>query len=254
MYEAILFDMDGVVVDTYDSVTTFWQSLAKQYGFHLSEAQLARHVYGCTAIHTLSHLFPRLRSDEYHTVIERMYQYEANLHYTAVDGIVAFLCDLKYYSVPTALVTSGSQQKASAVARQLGIESCFDVWVTADDISQGKPAPDCYLQGAQLLGKSPACCIVFEDAVSGVEAAVTAGATCVGVASGKGRSPTMLVQAAPALLQVGARCVVPTFTTLRLEAQYGPSSSSLTLLAGKGHAFPLSLHSCRDIQSAKDMI
>lgn len=254
MYEAILFDMDGVVADTYDSVTTFWQSLAKQCGFHLSEAQLARHVYGCTAIHTLSHLFPKLRTEEYHTVIERMDRYEANLHYTAVDGIVAFLCDLKYYNVPTALVTSGSQQKVGAVVRQLGIENCFDVWVTADDISRGKPAPDCYLQGARLLDKLPNCCIVFEDAVSGVEAAVTAGATCVGVASGKGRSPAVLVQASTALLQAGARCVVPTFTTIRLEAQHGPNWNSLTLLAGKGYAFPLSFHCHRDIQSTKNMI
>jgi beta-phosphoglucomutase-like phosphatase (HAD superfamily) len=61
-YEAILFDMDGVIVDTYQSVTEFWQNLAQAYQVHLTQADFNQHVYGCPADHTLDVLFPHLNA------------------------------------------------------------------------------------------------------------------------------------------------------------------------------------------------
>ncbi len=63
-YEAILFDMDGVIVDTYQSVTEFWQNLAQAYQVHFTQADFNQHVYGCPATHTLDVLFPHMRADE----------------------------------------------------------------------------------------------------------------------------------------------------------------------------------------------
>ena len=78
-YEAILFDMDGVVVDTYQSVTEFWQNIAKTYQVHLTQADFNQHVYGCPATHTLAFLFPHLNAGERQSVLAKMADYETNL-------------------------------------------------------------------------------------------------------------------------------------------------------------------------------
>ena len=150
-YEAILFDMDGVIVDTYQSVTEFWQKLAEVYQVHLTQADFNQHVYGFPSTHTLDILFPHLNADERQSILEKMVNYETNLTYKGVKGAVAFLRTLKKQGIPTALVTSGEQWKVKEVLNQLGIDGMFTAQVTAGDIQKGKPHPECYLLAAQHL-------------------------------------------------------------------------------------------------------
>lgn len=206
-YEAILFDMDGVIVDTHQSVTAFWLQFARIYQVHLTEADFAQHIYGCPVGHTLDVLFPRLNAAERQAVQTRMVDYEVNLIYTAVKGVVSFLQAVQKQGIPMALVTSGEQWKVDTVTTQLDLEGTFTAQVIASNVDKGKPHPDCYLLGAHRLQKSPERCIVFEDAISGVKAAVAAGALCVGVQPLNG---------AP-LLQAGAYDVVPDFTSVTLQ-------------------------------------
>jgi HAD superfamily hydrolase (TIGR01509 family) len=230
-YEAILFDMDGVLVDTYQSVTEFWQNLARTYQVHLTQADFNQHVYGCPATHTLDVLFPHLNADERQSILDMMVKYETNLTYTGVKGAVAFLRTLKKQGIPTALVTSGKQWKVNEVINQLGIDGMFTAQVTADDIQRGKPHPECYLLAAQYLQKPPEQCIVFEDSISGVKAAVASGALCIGI----GPSST-----ASSLLQAGACCVVPDFTSISLLACEDHAQTALNLQIGAEHSLPLS--------------
>jgi len=204
---AVLFDMDGVIVDTYQSVTAFWQRLAATHRVHLTQEDFDQHIYGCPAIHTLDSLFSQLGSDERRAVIEQMAQYEIHLAYTGVPGAVEFVRALKQRDIPLALVTSGERWKVDAVCSQLGLEEWFDALVTASDIRLGKPHPDCYLLAAQSLNTPPERCIVFEDSISGAQAAVAAGALCVGI-----QSSTLAL----ALLEAGASCVVPNFLAVHL--------------------------------------
>jgi len=209
-YCAVLFDMDGVIVDTQSSVTRFWNELATEFGMSISEEQFVRHVYGCPAEHTLKHIFPTLTVAQRRVVMDHMVEYETNeLTYSAISGAIALLRDLRAVRIPTALVTSGAHWKIDAVTRQLEIEDVFDVYVTVEDIAAGKPAPDCYLQAARALDVPPASCIVFEDAVSGVEAAVAAGALCIGI------GPAAM---APALLQAGVCAVMPDLSAVSVTA------------------------------------
>jgi len=150
-YEAILFDMDGVIVDTHQSVTEFWQDLARAYQVHFTQADFNQHVYGCPATRTLDVLFPHLNADERQSVIDMMVKYETNLTYTGVEDAVAFLRTLKKQGVPTALVTSGEQWKVNEVINQLGIDGMFTAQVTVGDIQRGKPHPECYLLAAQYF-------------------------------------------------------------------------------------------------------
>lgn len=228
-YAAILFDMDGVIIDTQHSVTEFWQIVAGEQGVRLTEADFQQHIYGCSLRHTFDVLFPQLDQSTERGILERMELYELNLIYTAIPGAVKLLRSLKQAGVPLALVTSAFPWKVDLVMRQLELEGVFTTRVTATDIQRGKPHPDGYLLGAERLGFPAQHCLVFEDAVGGVQAAVAAGAACIGV-----RPP----ETAPALTAVGAFHTIPDFTAVTLQADIHPPAA-VSLRDGTG--FSLSL-------------
>jgi beta-phosphoglucomutase-like phosphatase (HAD superfamily) len=222
IYEAVLFDMDGVITDTRQSVITFWHNFAAEQNAVLTQADFLHHIHGCTAEHTLLTLFPHLSEQQRQAVYSSVRDHEATLHYQEVHGAIALLRELKYYGIPTALVTSGTRWRADMVVRQLGIEELLTTQVTAEHISQGKPDPACYLLAAQALRTSPSACLVFEDALSGVKAATAAGGTCIGVQAADKATP---------LLQAGAQTVIPDFTAVTLHMT--PHGELLLSLNGK---------------------
>ncbi len=228
-FSAILFDMDGVVIDTHHSVTAFWEDLARQHQVELTEKIFAQHIYGTPATHTLAKCFPHLSADEHKAVLENLTLYESQLTYTEVKGITAFLRALKQYHIDTALVTSAEPRKVRNVMDQLGLDGLFSTVVTADDVKIGKPAPQCYLLAAQCLKQTPDQCIVFEDAISGVKAGVAAGMLCIGVQQNAG---------ALALLDVGAKYVVPDFRDMHLEAVETPTGKHVNLRVGAELSLP----------------
>jgi HAD superfamily hydrolase (TIGR01509 family) len=217
--KAVLFDMDGVVIDTQQSVTDFWLAFAAEQDVTLTADDFENHIYGVPVAHTLRVLFPDLPPAGHAALRERTAAYESGLAYTEVPGLTAFLRSLSGAGVPTALVTSGEPWKVEAMSGQLGLERLFDVVVTAADIRRGKPDPEGYALAAARLGIPPNRCVVFEDSVSGVQAAVAAGALCVGVQP-SGRL-------AQRLFACGAWHIIPDFVRVRrLEGQ--PGAAPLT--------------------------
>ena len=152
-------------------------------------------------------LFPSLNDRQRRAILARLQDYEINATYIAVPGVIAFLQALKRHNIPTALVTSADTWKVEVVERQLDLAGLFGTHVTIGEIRRGKPHPDGYLLAAQRLQQPPQSCLVFEDAISGVQAAVAAGATCIGV-----RPPEI----AAALLEVGASHTISDFATVAL--------------------------------------
>ena len=215
-YSAVLFDMDGVVIDTHHSVTAFWNDLANQHQVQLADEIFAQHIYGTPAMHTLATCFPQLSPVECQAVLESLTRYENQLAYTEVPGVIGFIRSLRQNNIQTALVTSAEPRKVQNVLNQLGLHDLFSATVTSNDVKKGKPDPQCYLLGASHLKKSPEQCIVFEDAISGVKAAVAAGTTCIGI--------QQAAYAAP-LFQVGARYVAPDFTVISLDASHTEDDS-----------------------------
>jgi HAD superfamily hydrolase (TIGR01509 family) len=154
-------------------------------------------------------VFPKLTEAERAAVFADAYAYETNQMYSAVPGVIDLLRALRENDIAVALVTSGEKFKVAEVFRQLEIGDLFSAVVTAEDVPKGKPHPACYLLGAKRLDVPPERCVVFEDSISGVQAAVGAGTHCIGVRPAR---------TAPALLAEGARGVIPNFSAARVEA------------------------------------
>lgn len=220
-YGAVLFDMDGVVVDTVAAVADFWRQIAERYGIRLSEEELARHVHGRPVRETLDVLFPWLDEEERAKVHELNREYEATDEYVEIAGALDLLTSLKRLDVPTALVTSGDARRVAIVERELGLNGLFAARVTVEDVASGKPHPECYLLAADRLGVDPDDCLVFEDAVSGARAARAAGMDCVGIGSG---------EAAEALVDEGALAVVSDLSAIRVSVGRVPRRVHIELL------------------------
>lgn len=221
---AVLFDMDGVLIDTKQAVTDFWVDLAQKHDVELTENIFAHHIYGTPAAHTLAICFPMLSAAEYEVVLASMTAYEKGLTYRAVKGVIPFIDALRQAGIARALVTSAEPPKVENVMAQLGIEGWFSAVVTSNDVKKGKPDPQCYLLGAERLGYAPEECIVFEDAISGVKAGVAAGMLCVGIQAGAGEQ---------ALREVGAQYVVPDFEAVQLRVS---AAGERQLVLGTAHS------------------
>jgi sugar-phosphatase len=178
---AVLFDMDGILVDTSEAVAELWIGLAVESGVVLGSAGLAAHVYGCAPEHTVETVFAPLSPQDKARVLERVREAEPDLGCVPIPHAPALVRELAASGVPLALVTGGSQARADRSVRELDLTGCFATTVTWGEAAQGKPAPDCYLLAARRLGVDSTACLVFEDTAGGVRAAVAAGATCVAV-------------------------------------------------------------------------
>lgn len=218
-FAAALFDMDGVLVDTAESVVTFWRTIGGDHGVTITDDDLGAHVYGRTADDTLDALFPTLSPEHRRGVHARMIAYEAELTYRPVAGARALLSALKEFGIPAVLVTSGTPEKVERVVAHLDIAGLLTTYVTSADISRGKPDPEPFLIGARKAGVPAQRCLAFEDAVGGVRSAVVAGTTCIGIGGSEMH---------PVLLEAGAIAVVPDLTAVCLDGKAGSRGNDET--------------------------
>lgn len=201
---AVVFDMDGVLIDTDEPIAALW---TRVIGRALDPAELDRFVFGRSPEHTVAGLLPDLPAARRGELLAEIDAAEPELGFGPVPGARRVVAQLHAARVPLALVTSGSAVRVERVLDGLDLAEAFAVRVTAGD-APGKPAPDCYLLAAQRLGVPAGHCVVFEDSVSGVRSAVAAGARCVGVAGRGG---------AAVLIGLGAERAILDFTAVRLH-------------------------------------
>lgn len=213
-YNAVLFDMDGVIINTEAAVTAFWEGVARDYHVQLTPEMFDTQIFGCPCRQTLDVLFPHLSPSERAAVLDEEEIFETHMRYHAMAGVIPLLKSLREHSIATALVTSGERWKVEEVMQQLGIGNLFTTRVTVEDTPSGKPHPACYRLAAEQLGIETACCIVFEDSLSGVRAAIAAGTTCVGVRPER---------TAAALIELGACCTIKDFEAVKLIVNETPA-------------------------------
>ncbi|HEY4964452.1 MAG TPA: HAD family phosphatase [Candidatus Saccharimonadales bacterium] len=189
MIEAVIFDMDGVLIDSIASVYRVKSKILKDdYDIDIvsvpdphneahkggSITTLLTAVQESTGVHIDESEF----TDK---IVTSVYNDLKENHVSADPDLLDLLNDLKSRNIPMAVATSASRQSTNNKLRILGLDDFFDEVITTDDIKEHKPHPESYLAALQRLGASPAKSIVFEDSAAGIQAGNAAGAKVIGI-------------------------------------------------------------------------
>lgn len=163
----ILFDFDGVLMDTETLYTKFWDTTALRY---VGRKNFGASVKGQTLKHIFDAHFPDPKVQaEIETLLD---QYEHDMPYAYIPGAEELLKALKEAGVKTAVVTSSNVKKMENVYRSHPeFQSYFDAILTSEQFEHSKPHPDCFLKGMRQLGAKPEETVVFEDSFFGLQAA-----------------------------------------------------------------------------------
>jgi HAD superfamily hydrolase (TIGR01509 family) len=181
-YEAVLFDMNGVIVDDEPLHFAAFQTVLQDIG-GLSSGQYKKYFAGKTDSDGFAS-YLAAGKDQRPDIVDLMARKAEVYVALAADNLMPYpgaadcIQDLAEKDVPLALVTSSTQREAAAVLASFQLSKYFSVVVTAEDVTKGKPDPEGYQRAAELLGCDPARCLVVEDAPSGLRAAHAAGMCC----------------------------------------------------------------------------
>jgi len=185
--KACIFDLDGVIVDTAKYHFIAWRELAAELGFEFTEAHNERlkgvsrmtsleillEVGGITLDEEQKLKLAAQKNNRYVSYIEKMTPDEI------LPGVVSFLNELRLAGIKTAI--GSASKNTPLILERLKLEKFFDAVIDGNKVAEAKPNPEVFLKGASELGLEPKNCIVFEDAVAGVEAAHNGGMKCVGI-------------------------------------------------------------------------
>jgi len=180
---AVLWDLDGVLVDSAPYHQRAWEETFAEEGVRLDEACF-RHTFGWRNDAIVAYVMgPEVspeRSAAIGEVKESRYRaLVAREGISPLPGTMEWLNRLHGRGVPQAIVSSAPLSNVSAVLAALGFTHLFQAIVSAEDVRRGKPDPEVFLLAARRLGMSPQRCIVVEDAPAGVEGARRAGMRCL---------------------------------------------------------------------------
>ncbi|MBP2629736.1 MAG: family hydrolase [Firmicutes bacterium] len=182
--KAVIFDLDGVIIDSEPLYLEMNIKTFKHFDIHASEQDF-NHFVGMTdvGVYTTS-------KEKYQVpyTIEEMLAYHSELvwdtfyHLEAepIEGIRELLQTLKDHHIPTAIASSSPKKIIEVIIHKLKLDDYFQLIVSGQEVAQGKPAPDIFLEAAKRLQITPADCVVIEDSKNGSIAAKKAGMKCIG--------------------------------------------------------------------------
>ena len=207
MIRGVVFDFDGVIVDSHPVHKRAWRKFLKSVRRTASEEELQFILDGRKREDILRHFLGDLDPELMIRFGHRKEQFfrDEDGDVQTVDGLLSFLEDLEDAGVAIGVASSGSGSRVNFLLHQLDLKKHFQVIITGDEVKKGKPDPSVFLRAAQALHEDPGELLAFEDAVSGVKSAKAAGMKCVGIAQ---------PDRACVLLDSGADHVVPDFCSL----------------------------------------
>jgi len=179
-FEAVIFDCDGVLVDTESISNRAWQIKLAETGVHLSLQQLQELLTGKTTqanLDDLSTLLGRPLSEDFSTQVNRLFRAKINQHLPLIPGIESALQNLPQ---PKATATNAKRRELDFKLARSGLKPYFEFTICCEDVAFPKPNPEMYLRAAKALKVANQRCLVIEDSIAGIQAGVAAGMTVFG--------------------------------------------------------------------------
>jgi beta-phosphoglucomutase len=187
--KACIFDLDGVIVNTAKYHYLAWKRLAKELGFEFSEQDNER-LKGVSRMDSLNILLEIGKNDFNQTEKDKLAEMKNNWYVEYISkmdqseilpGVKEFLTKLREKKIKISL---GSVSKnAMTILKTINLVSYFDAIIDGNKVTHAKPDPEVFLRGAEELNVAPENCVVFEDAIAGIEAAINAKMYSIGVGS-----------------------------------------------------------------------
>ncbi|HOB16603.1 MAG TPA: HAD family phosphatase [Defluviitoga sp.] len=187
MIKAVIFDMDGVIIDSEPLHWDANKQIFAQLGIPIQDVPYSNYIgvsnedmwQDLKNLFNLSHSIEELVQWQN----EETLKYFKETPYKPIDGIVELLIELKNNNFKVGLASSSPEILIEEVLTHLDIKKYFDTYASADYVPRGKPKPDLFLYTAGLLQVKPKECVVIEDSKQGVKAAKAAGMKCIGFAN-----------------------------------------------------------------------
>jgi len=206
--KAVIFDLDGVIIDSNPEIEKFWHYWAAKTDRQLSRKSITEHIHGRKGVETLDALFNDVSAETREAIIKDAIEFDSQMDPEPIAGINHFTQDLLTQHIWVGLVTSSHKKRALIMLQKQNLHNSFYAFVTAEDVTKGKPDPEPYLMMAEKLDQEPGNCLVFEDAISGVKSAKAAGMEVIGINAD---------EAAENLIKYGATYVVASFDKLTIK-------------------------------------
>jgi beta-phosphoglucomutase len=193
---ACIFDLDGVIVDTARYHFLAWKRLTDQLGIHFTEEDNER-LKGVSRMASLEIILEigNINTDdstklEYATLKNKWYtDFISKMTPDEIlPGSLDFIKELRKANIRVAI--GSASKNTPLILKRVGILELFDAVADGNIVSKAKPDPDIFIKAAEMVNVKPGKCVVFEDAVAGVQAALNAGMMCIGVGS-----PKILIEA-----------------------------------------------------------
>jgi len=210
MLQAVIFDFDGVIVDSHLAHLQAWRSFFQSIGTKVTDDELLFVTEGAKREDILRHFLGDLTQAQVKQFGERKESLlrDSSPLIDPVPGVTDLLNSLSAAGVPMAVASSATRRRVTSTLEGLQLKSYFQVVVAGDEIEKGKPDPEIFQVAAKKLEVDPARTLVFEDSINGVLGAKRAGMKCLCIGA-NGRYRT--------LMEAGADWVFPDFTAVSLK-------------------------------------
>lgn len=180
----VIFDMDGVLIDSYEPHRISWQDMAGEYGVRMTDEEFAQ-TFGRTSHDIILDFWGRDITDgQVRRMDDRKEQIFRELlrdHLPIMDGAARLIDDLLASGFKVGIGSSGPPENVNLVVEELKLATRLSGRTTGADVTRGKPDPQVFLRTAEKMQLDPACCLVVEDAIHGITAAKRAGMKAIGL-------------------------------------------------------------------------
>ncbi len=178
--KGVLFDLDGVLVDTESQYSIFWGKMGIEYNTGIPD--FADRIKGSNLAAILNTYFPEKSVQD--EIVEKLNAFQAAMTYEICPGVKEFISQLKQHNIPTCIVTSSDDKKMEQLfAHQPYFRENFSNIITGDQVTNSKPHPECFLKGAQKIGVDIKDCLIFEDSMQGITAGLASGAKVIALST-----------------------------------------------------------------------